>query len=63
MKYQHYKGGIYEFVCEAKYEPDPAVIMVVYKSADGSIWTRRKDVFFESVEYEGNKMQRFSPIN
>ena len=63
MQYKHYKGGIYEFVFEAKYEPDPDVIMIVYKSVDGSIWTRRKDVFFESVEHEGDLVPRFSPIN
>jgi hypothetical protein len=63
MKYRHFKGGIYEIVCKAKYEPDPEVIMIGYKSVDGSIWTRRKDVFFESVEHEGNFVQRFGPIN
>jgi len=63
MKYRHYKGGIYEIICEARLEPDPEVIMIVYKSADGSIWTRRKDVFFELVEHEGNLVQRFAPIN
>ncbi|MES1982083.1 MAG: DUF1653 domain-containing protein [Pseudomonadota bacterium] len=63
MKYRHYKGGIYEIVCEAFLEPDPEVIMVVYKAADGSIWTRRKDVFFEFVKHEGGTVQRFAPIN
>lgn len=63
MKYRHYKGGIYEIVCEALLESDPKVIMIVYKSSDGSIWTRPKDVFFELVEYEGNTVQRFAPIN
>jgi len=63
MKYRHYKGGIYEIVCEARLESDPNVIMIVYKSEDGSIWTRPRDVFFELVQYEGNSVQRFSPIN
>ena len=63
MKYKHFNGGIYEIVCEAKLEPDPDVIMIVYKAADGSIWTRRKDVFFEKVEHEGNMVLRFAPIN
>jgi hypothetical protein len=63
MKYRHYKGGIYEMVCEARLESDPNVIMIVYKSSDGSIWTRPRDVFFELVEYEGNIVQRFAPIN
>jgi hypothetical protein len=62
MRYRHYKGGIYEIVCEAKLESDPKVIMIVYKSSEGSIWMRPKDVFFEFVEHEGNPVQRFSPI-
>lgn len=63
MKYRHYKGGIYELVCEAKLEPDPAVIMMVYRSmADGVIWTRPKAVFFEMVEHEGKQVPRFAPI-
>jgi hypothetical protein len=63
MKYRHYKGGIYEIVCEAMLESDPNVIMVVYKSSGGSIWTRPRDVFFELVQHEGNIVQRFAPIN
>ena len=63
MKYRHYKGGIYEIICEAQLEPDPDVIMVVYKADNGTVWTRRKDVFFELVEHEGHTVQRFSPIN
>jgi len=62
MKYRHYKGGIYEFVCEAKLEADPDVTMIVYKSADGSIWTRPITVFFEQVELEGKSVPRFAPI-
>lgn len=62
MKYRHYKGGIYEIVCEAKLEPDPSVIMMVYKSEDGSVWTRPKDIFFELVQYQGKTVQRFAPI-
>ena len=63
MKYRHYKGGIYEIVCEARLESDPNIIMIVYKSADGSIWTRPRDIFFGLVQHEGNTVQRFAPIN
>lgn len=63
MKYRHYKGGIYEIVCEARLEADPGVIMIVYKSEDGPVWTRPRDVFFELVQHEGNTVQRFVPIN
>ena len=63
MKYQHYKGGIYEIVCEAKLEADPTIIMIVYKSSDDSIWTRPANVFFEMVEVNGKSIPRFVPVN
>lgn len=63
MKYRHFKGGLYEYLCEARLEPDPAVTMVVYRSlADGSIWTRDKKVFFETVQHEGKSVPRFAPL-
>jgi hypothetical protein len=63
MKYRHYKGGIYEVVCEALLEADPDVIMIVYRSAtDGVIWTRPKVAFLEQVEWEGRMVPRFAPI-
>lgn len=63
MKYRHYKGGIYEIVCEARLEPEPEVTMMVYRGTDGTIWARRKDVFFEMVEHEGKMVQRFTPLS
>ena len=63
MKYRHFKGGLYEFICEARLEPDPTVTMVVYRSlADDTIWTRPKTVFFETVEHEGKQVPRFAPL-
>ncbi len=62
MKYRHYKGGIYEIICEARLESDPKVIMIVYKSEDGSIWTRPSDAFFERVQHEGKTVQRFAQL-
>lgn len=62
MKYRHYKGGIYELICEARLEADPDVIMIVYKADDGAIWTRPRDVFFELVQHGSGTVQRFVPI-
>lgn len=62
MKYQHYKGGIYEIVCEAILESDPTVTMMIYRSHNGSIWARPKDVFFEMVQVEGKDVPRFALI-
>jgi hypothetical protein len=44
VRYRHYKGGIYEVICEAILEPDPSVTMIVYRGTDGTIWTRPASV-------------------
>lgn len=61
--YRHYKGGLYEVICSAKLESDPSITMIVYRSANGSIWTRPEKVFFENVEHEGKIVPRFALIN
>jgi hypothetical protein len=62
MRYRHYKGGIYEFICAARLESDPGTVMIVYKAADGSFWTRPQNVFFEIIEHQGEPVQRFTAI-
>ena len=62
QRYRHYKGGIYELVCEATQESDLSPV-IVYRSHDGSVWTRPKAVFFEQVLVNGVSVQRFSPID
>jgi hypothetical protein len=62
MQYRHYKGGVYEVVCEATLEEDH-VPMIVYRAvADGALWVRPKAVFFEVVEIDGERVPRFAPI-
>lgn len=62
MKYRHYKGGIYEVICEARLESAPDTLMVVYRSEEGLIWTRPRDAFFESVQHEGKTVPRFAAL-
>jgi hypothetical protein len=62
MRFRHYKGGVYELVCEATLESD-LTPMIVYRAADGSIWCRPREVFFEQVDVDGHLVQRFAPIN
>ena len=62
MRYRHYKGGTYEFICAAKLESDPDTVMIVYQAADGSFWTRPEKVFFEIIEHQGKPVQRFTPL-
>jgi hypothetical protein len=61
VRYRHYKGGLYELVCEATLEAD-LTPLIVYRAADGSIWCRPKAVFFERVEVDGVQVQRFEQI-
>ena len=61
MQFLHYKGGIYDLVCEATMESD-LTPLIVYKAADGSIWCRPKSVFFEMLEVDGRQVQRFTSI-
>ncbi len=62
QKFRHYKGGIYELVCEATQESDLSPV-IVYRSHNGSIWTRPKSVFFEMVDVGGVKVPRFAAFD
>ncbi|CAH2909872.1 MAG: Uncharacterized protein conserved in bacteria [uncultured Paraburkholderia sp.] len=62
-RYRHYKGGIYELICEATLEFDPSVTMIVYKASNGTIWTRPASVFFERIGHEGVTMPRFAQLD
>ena len=61
MRYRHYKGGVYDLVCEATLESDHTPMMV-YRGEDGVVWIRPKDVFFELVEADGARVPRFAPL-
>jgi len=61
VRYRHYKGGIYELVCEATREAD-LVPVIVYRAHNGTVWVRDKAVFFETIEVDGKPVQRFVPI-
>jgi hypothetical protein len=63
MRYRHYKGGLYEIVCEAKLEADPNITLMIYKSDEGMIWARPTEIFFESVQHEGRSVPRFAPLD
>lgn len=63
MRYRHYKGGIYEWVCEAKLEADPTVTLVIYRSPEGVTWARPREVFFEQVMHAGKWVDRFERID
>nr|WP_174244986.1 DUF1653 domain-containing protein [Undibacterium sp. YM2] len=61
QRFRHYKGGIYELVCEATQESDLSPV-IVYRAHDGSIWTRPRSFFFEMLQINGAEVMRFTPI-
>lgn len=63
MRYRHYKGGIYEYICTARLESEPETNMVIYCAADNSVWARKEDNFFETVEVEGKQVARFELLD
>jgi hypothetical protein len=62
MRFRHYKGGVYELVCEATLEADRAPV-IVYRGTDGAVWVRPKEAFFEQVDVGGVPTPRFAPIS
>lgn len=62
MRYRHYKGGLYELVCEAVLEANHTPV-VVYRGQDGVVWVRPRDAFFETVTVGGVTMPRFTLLD
>lgn len=61
MRYRHYKGGIYELVCDALLESDHTPV-IVYRDEGGTVWVRPRDVFFDTVTVGGATQPRFAPL-
>ena len=62
-KYRHFKGGEYE-VLGIAYHSETGEEMVVYRALYGEqkVWVRPKQMWLETVERDGKRMPRFSPI-
>ena len=49
MKYKHFKGGIYTYVCDATLERCPEGTsghVIIYQGEDGKRWVRPLNEFF-----------------
>ncbi len=59
-RYRHYKGNEYIVLGIARHS-ETEEELVVYRQGDGdqSLWVRPKSMFVESVEVNGQQMQRF----
>ena len=62
--YQHYKGNMYEVYMTAQHS-ETEEWMVVYKALYGEqgMWVRPYDMFTETVEVNGVKVERFKKVD
>ena len=59
----HFKGGEYEVIGVAK-DSETLAPVVVYRAlyGDGEIWVRDAEMWLETVERDGKRMPRFTPV-
>ena len=61
--FRHYKGGLYEYLCEARHS-ETEEEFVVYRPLyhDSGVWVRPKKMFYENVTVNGEVMPRFEEV-
>lgn len=61
--YKHFKGNLYEVIDIAKHS-ETLEEMVVYRAlyGEGGLWVRPISMWDEVVEYNGEKVKRFTKI-
>lgn len=63
-EFVHFKGGRYRLEGFAK-DSETLEEMVVYRAlyGKGGLWVRPAKMFFETIERDGKKMNRFEPTS
>jgi len=61
MKYKHFKGNIYEFICIAIHS-ETEEKLVIYKNEEEQIFARPYEMFFDKVEFNGKLVPRFQEV-
>lgn len=59
--YRHYKGGIYNVIGMGKHSETQEEI-VIYEDTNNRLWVRPLNMFFEEIEVNGQKVERFQHI-
>jgi hypothetical protein len=61
--YRHFKGNLYELIGIAKHS-ETLEPMVVYRAlyGEGGLWVRPASMWSETVEKDGDRGPRFSPV-
>lgn len=63
-RYRHFKGGEYEVIGVARHS-ESGEPLVVYRPlyGDSGLWVRPLAMFLETVERDGTRVPRFSPVD
>lgn len=62
-KYRHFKGGMYEVVGVTKHSETLEEMVLYRHDGEEEMWVRPYNMFFEEIERDGKKMQRFEKID
>ena len=62
MKYRHYKGGVYTYICDAIAEWDRELHLIIYEDEKGNRWCRPRFDFYGYVIVDGKQIRRFEKI-
>ena len=57
--YRHYKGGLYEVRMIGKHT-ETGELLVIYEDSRGNTWVRPKEMFEETIEFNGEQVSRFT---
>lgn len=57
--YRHYKGGIYELVCNDVTHKETGESLVIYRDCRGRLWARPESMFYGLVKVGDNLEPRF----
>jgi hypothetical protein len=62
MLFKHYKGNIYEVICEAHLESNEQKMVVYRRNNSNETWVRPYEEFYGKIEMKGKQIPRFVEI-
>jgi hypothetical protein len=60
--FRHYKGGEYAVIGEGIHTETEEDLVFYYSTEDQKLYARPRDMFNSDVEWEGETLKRFTPI-
>lgn len=63
-QYRHFKGNLYDLIGKVRHS-ETQEQMVLYRAlyGEGGLWVRPYQMFFDTIEREGQEFKRFEYVN